>query len=217
MQELIQPYFCLILWVMTGTCRPKNSPGVCAQASRTSSSNVHAKIQIYDLWLSVHFCTSTRNWCSKHQWSYFTCLFQRAEIQVNKYKCRKLSTKAEFFPWGIYWDSFTNWNTGNYFRHGINITTNQRLSPTFRGNRNTIIIGDSQMSLLPISFWGRGDVCTQAKLQQEQQRRRPVHSSSGRHKAREWISIGNSLICSDIWHKYHEWYFKIVIRNFTSR
>ena len=31
------------------------------------------------------------------------------------------------------------------------------------------------------------------------------------------ISIGNSMICSDIWHKYHEWYFEIVIRNFTSR
>ena len=30
------------------------------------------------------------------------------------------------------------------------------------------------------------------------------------------ICIGNSMICSDIWHKYHEWYFKIVIRNFTS-
>ena len=23
---------------------------------------------------------------------------------------------------------------------------------------------------------------------------------------------GNNMICSDIWHKYHEWYFKIVIR-----
>ena len=23
--------------------------------------------------------------------------------------------------------------------------------------------------------------------------------------------------CSDIWHKYHEWYFETVIRNFTSR
>ena len=31
------------------------------------------------------------------------------------------------------------------------------------------------------------------------------------------ISIGNSMICSDIWHKYHKLYFKIVIRNFTSR
>ena len=31
------------------------------------------------------------------------------------------------------------------------------------------------------------------------------------------ISIGNSMIYSDIWHKYHEWYFEIVIRNFTSR
>ena len=25
------------------------------------------------------------------------------------------------------------------------------------------------------------------------------------------------MICSDIGHKYREWYFKIVIRNFTSR
>ena len=31
------------------------------------------------------------------------------------------------------------------------------------------------------------------------------------------ISIGNSMICCDIWHKYHEWYFEIVILNFTSR
>ena len=31
------------------------------------------------------------------------------------------------------------------------------------------------------------------------------------------ISISNSMICSGIWHKYHEWYFKIVIHNFTSR
>ena len=30
------------------------------------------------------------------------------------------------------------------------------------------------------------------------------------------ISIGNSMICSDIWHKYHEWYFEFVIRNFTN-
>ena len=31
------------------------------------------------------------------------------------------------------------------------------------------------------------------------------------------ISIGNSMICSDIWHKYQEWYFEIVVRIFTSR
>ena len=30
------------------------------------------------------------------------------------------------------------------------------------------------------------------------------------------IRIGNSIICIDIWHKYHEWYFKIVVPNFTS-
>ena len=32
------------------------------------------------------------------------------------------------------------------------------------------------------------------------------------------ISIGNSMSCSDIWHKYHEWYFKIIVmRDFMSR
>ena len=31
------------------------------------------------------------------------------------------------------------------------------------------------------------------------------------------ICIGNNMICSDIWHKYQEWYFKIVTLNFTSR
>ena len=30
------------------------------------------------------------------------------------------------------------------------------------------------------------------------------------------ICIGNSVISSDIWHKYHEWYFEIVIRNLTQ-
>ena len=30
------------------------------------------------------------------------------------------------------------------------------------------------------------------------------------------ISIGNSMICSNIWHKYHEWYFKIVIQKSLS-
>ena len=30
------------------------------------------------------------------------------------------------------------------------------------------------------------------------------------------ICIGNSMICSDIWHKYHEWYFEIVIRNYIT-
>ena len=28
--------------------------------------------------------------------------------------------------------------------------------------------------------------------------------------------LGNSMICSDIWHKYLDWYFEIVMRNFTS-
>ena len=31
------------------------------------------------------------------------------------------------------------------------------------------------------------------------------------------LPSGNSMISSDIWHIYHKWYFKIVMRNFTSR
>ena len=34
--------------------------------------------------------------------------------------------------------------------------------------------------------------------------------------AQQEICIGNSMICSDIWHKYHKLYFKIVKHNFMS-
>ena len=67
-----------------------------------------------------------------------------------------MSTKAELSPGNLFWGSFTNHNNGNYLRHGINITTNQRLSPTFWGNGNTSIIGDSQTSPLPIFPEGEG-------------------------------------------------------------
>ena len=40
--------------------------------------------------------------------------------------------------------------------YGINITTNQRLSPTFRGNRDMTSNGNSQMSLSLIFTEGRG-------------------------------------------------------------
>ena len=84
----------------------------------------------------------------------FSCLFERAEIQilVNKYECPQ---RLSFSLGNLFWVSFTNHNTGNYLRHDINITANQRLSPTFRGNRKTIIIGHSQTSPLPIFSWGR--------------------------------------------------------------
>ena len=85
----------------------------------------------------------------------FSCLFERAEIQipVNKYQCLQ---RLSFSPGNLFWGSFTNHNTGNYLRHGINITTNKRLSLTFRGNGNTIIVGDSQTSPLPIFPDGGG-------------------------------------------------------------
>ena len=87
--------------------QPKYCPGICTQASRKSSRNVHAKTQIWSLikcWILYTLLLlftiptdrerHTHNWYSLKQW----CLFQRPEIQVNKYKFAKLSTKAEFFP-----------------------------------------------------------------------------------------------------------------------
>ena len=90
----------------------------------------------------------------------FSFLFERAEIQipVNKYeRPQRLSFSLE----NLFWGSFTSHYTGNYLRHGINITTNQRLSPTFRGKREH----NYRRRLTDVSSpsWGRGDVCTQAK------------------------------------------------------
>ena len=85
----------------------------------------------------------------------FSYLFERAEIQipVNKYECPQ---RLSFCPGNLFWSSFTNHNSGNYLRHGINITTNQRLFPIFRGSGNTIIVGDSQTHPLPIFPKGGG-------------------------------------------------------------
>ena len=30
------------------------------------------------------------------------------------------------------------------------------------------------------------------------------------------MSVGNSMICSDIWYNYHEWYFKVVYHTFGT-
>ena len=92
---------------------------------------------------------------SKHRWSYLLMPF-RDSRNTNTGKQIWMPTKAELFPGESILRSFTNHNTGNYLRHGINITTNQRLSPTFRGNGNTIIVGDSQTSHLPIFPEGGG-------------------------------------------------------------
>ena len=63
-----------------------------------------------------------RNRCSKQRWSYLLMPFRESR-NTNTGKQIWMPTKAELFP-----DSFTNHNTENYLRHGINITTNQRLS-----------------------------------------------------------------------------------------
>ena len=62
------------------------------------------------------------------------------------------------------------------------------------------------LSFVQVSVW---DICLVAQ---------PATESKTTMRTKKcWISISNSMICSDIWHKYHEWYFEIVIRNFTSR
>ena len=148
-----------------------NKPNIFTQCPR-SNLDIRSLIKRWILYVLLFYLRQppeenrrTRNRCNKHRWSVnLTCLLQRAEIQVNKYKCGTLSTKAEVFPENLFWNFFTNHNTGNYLRHGNDITTNQRLFPTLRGNGNTINDGDSKTSLHPIFFWKRGDVCTQASL-----------------------------------------------------
>ena len=43
-----------------------------------------------------------------------------------------------------------------------------------------------------------------------------INQSNLRNFTAYIIIIGNSMICSNIWHKYHKWYFKVVIHNFMS-
>ena len=65
---------------------------------------------------------------------------------------RKLPSEADVFLGEIF-DSFTYHNSGNYSGQGINMPTNQRLSPTFQGNQNTINVSDSQIDVsLPEFF-----------------------------------------------------------------
>ena len=56
-------------------------------------------------------------------------------------------------------------------------------------------------------------VCTKTESESESHK----HNHINMVKIHQKISIGNSMICSDIWHKYDKWYFKIIIRNFMSR
>lgn len=92
--------------------------------------------------------TCTRNLCSKHQKSYLPFLFPERNVLSSR--------QAPLVP-GEFWDSFTNHSTGNYLRHGINLTANQRLSPTLLGNQNTIKDGATQTTLfLYFFFWGEG-------------------------------------------------------------
>ena len=50
-----------------------------------------------------------------------------------------------------------------------------------------------QLSFVQVSVW---DICLLAQ---------PVTESKTTMRTKKWwISIGNSMICSDIWHKYHK-------------
>ena len=70
-QQELKLYFSPILRVMTGTC----------DIVHKLAKNFHTMF-IYKRWFLNR---RTRNWCSKHRHSHFTCLFPRAEIQVNVY------------------------------------------------------------------------------------------------------------------------------------
>ena len=142
-------------------CRPK----------KYFPRNTHVEIQIKDLLLSVEFFTSFSLHPSR-QSTHATAIVAESindvtshagkpkNIYISMFWCfRKLPSEADVFL-GEILDSFTYHNSGNYSGQGINILTNQRLPPTFRGIQNTINVSDSQTSLSPIFFRG-GGVCAQ--------------------------------------------------------
>ena len=80
----------------------------------------------------------------------FSCLFERAEIQIplNKYECpQRLGN--------LFRGSFSNHNTRNYLRRGINVTTNQRLS---QHSRETVtrLLSAIHRRLLSLFFLRKG-------------------------------------------------------------
>ena len=151
----LELFFSLIIRVMTGT----------------NARNAHVEIQIKDLLLSVEFFTSFSLRPSRQSTHATTIVAESISdvtshagkpknIYISMFWCfRKLPSEADVFL-GEFWDSFTHHNSGNYSGQSINILTNQRLSPTFRGIQNTINVSDSQTSLSPIFFRG-GGVCAQ--------------------------------------------------------
>ena len=142
-------------------CRPK----------KYFPRNAHVEIQIKALLLSVEFFTSFSLRPSRQSTHATTIVAESISdvtshagkpknIYISMFWCfRKLPSEADVFL-GEFWDSFTHHNSGNYSGQSINILTNQRLSPTFRGIQNTINVSDSQTSLSPIFFRG-GGVCAQ--------------------------------------------------------
>ena len=144
-------------------CRPK----------KYFPRNTHVEIQIKDLLLSVEFFTSFSLRPSR-QSTHATAIVAESisdltshagkpkNIYISMFWCfRKLPSSETDVLLGEFWDSFTYHNSENYSGQGINMLTNQRLSPTFRENQNTINGSDSQTSLSLIFFFrGRG-VCAQ--------------------------------------------------------
>ena len=70
-------------------------------------------------------------------------------ILVSERNALVISIKCGGYPW----NSFTNHNTRNYLHCGNNITANQRLSPIFCGNQNTINNVATKTTLFPTFFF----------------------------------------------------------------
>ena len=142
-------------------CRPK----------KYFPRNAHVEIQIKDLLLSVEFFTSFSLRPSRQSIPATAIVVENISdltshagkpknIFISMFWCfRKLPSETDVLL-GEFWDSFTYHNSENYSGQGINMLTNQRLSPTFRGNQKTINVSDSQTSLSPIFFRGVS-VCAQ--------------------------------------------------------
>ena len=102
-------------------------PGTVAVESSIVAFLQHS--QTLRLWpLVLFFQISLKNSELKTTHNTFRdCRMHFSQQPFSKYLCVYLGScpqKLRFSPGNLFWDSFTNYNTENFLRHDINITTN---------------------------------------------------------------------------------------------
>ena len=125
-------------------------------------------------------------------------IFQRPRFQITQAKFPRFQIHKQKFPRGgkdVWFDCGVVWCQGG--------------TPDFKWQGWS----NGGLNYNPNKTWKKS--LDQNLTRKKSHAKFPSHKKF--QKALNNISIGNSMICSDIWHKHHKWYFKIFIHNFTSR